>query len=280
MRRFLARAATLLTLIAAFIVPSPAWARLLVPMDQAQTDHLRAYGLTYWALSHGLRGEWLLNYRGGAFLLPDNAQLQSEAVVRGVSDRGHRRSRGRADHGRDRRQQHGGDQARDDAARRGLRPAERAAVGRRGAARARLRADSVHEALGRRGAGREALRIRLAPSPPRGLHGAVREVLRRLRRHRLVPPSGRRERGDGEVARLHQGLRAEEGCRADHQDVRREWGLPLRDVLGHGYVRHRARVRGNGHRGAGVRPRRVRPQRQLRSSTSHSASRSRTSSWR
>jgi len=86
MRRFLARAAILplLVVVAAF-GPSSAWARILVPMDQAQTDHLRAYGLTYWALSHGLRGEWLLNYRGGSFLLPDNAQLKAEAVVRGVS---------------------------------------------------------------------------------------------------------------------------------------------------------------------------------------------------
>jgi hypothetical protein len=46
-------------------------ARLLVPMDDTQQDHLKAYGLTYNALQLGLRGEWLLNYRGGSFLLPD-----------------------------------------------------------------------------------------------------------------------------------------------------------------------------------------------------------------
>ena len=63
---------------------SLARAELLVPMDQTQTDHLRAYGLTYWALQQGLRGEWLLNYRGGSFLLPDGARIQSEAAVRGV----------------------------------------------------------------------------------------------------------------------------------------------------------------------------------------------------
>ena len=63
---------------------SLARAELLVPMDQAQTDHLRAYGLTYWALQQGLRGEWLLNYRGGSFLLPDDARISSEAAVRGV----------------------------------------------------------------------------------------------------------------------------------------------------------------------------------------------------
>ncbi|HYQ89516.1 MAG TPA: asparagine synthetase B [Candidatus Binatia bacterium] len=53
-------------------------------MDETQTDHLRAYGLTYWALQQGLRGEWLLNYRGGSFLLPDDARIPSEAAVRGV----------------------------------------------------------------------------------------------------------------------------------------------------------------------------------------------------
>src|SRR5439155_679168 len=58
----------------------PARAELLVPMDPVQTDHLRAYGLTYWALQQGFHGEWLLNYRGGSFLLPDNARVSSEAA--------------------------------------------------------------------------------------------------------------------------------------------------------------------------------------------------------
>jgi hypothetical protein len=65
--------------------PAPASARLLVPMDEKQSDHLRAYGLTYWALDRGLHGEWLLNYRGGSFLLPDAPALASEAVIRGVT---------------------------------------------------------------------------------------------------------------------------------------------------------------------------------------------------
>ena len=59
-------------------------ARVLVPMDKTQTDHLRAYGLTYWALQRGLHGEWLLNYRGGSFLLPDDAGIATEAALRGV----------------------------------------------------------------------------------------------------------------------------------------------------------------------------------------------------
>jgi hypothetical protein len=77
----------LLTLVAACLLSAgstPAAARILVPMDKAQTDHLRAYGLTYWALQRGLHCEWLLNYRGGSFLLPDDAAIPPEAAVRGV----------------------------------------------------------------------------------------------------------------------------------------------------------------------------------------------------
>jgi hypothetical protein len=53
-------------------------------MDRTQENHLRAYGLTYWALQEGLSGEWLLNYRGGSFLLPDLPRVRREAGVRGV----------------------------------------------------------------------------------------------------------------------------------------------------------------------------------------------------
>ncbi len=48
------------------IVPATAQ-KLLIPMDLAQTDHLKAYGITYWHLTNGLTAEWLLNYRGGSF---------------------------------------------------------------------------------------------------------------------------------------------------------------------------------------------------------------------
>lgn len=59
--------------------------QLLVPMDQAQTDHLKAYGLTYWVLEQRLAGEWLLNYRGGSFLLPDRPEVRREAAFRNVA---------------------------------------------------------------------------------------------------------------------------------------------------------------------------------------------------
>jgi hypothetical protein len=57
---------------------------LLIPMDDAQTNHLKAYGVTFTALGEGVKSEWLLNYRGGSFLLPDLAALRRNAALAGV----------------------------------------------------------------------------------------------------------------------------------------------------------------------------------------------------
>jgi hypothetical protein len=54
-------------------------------MDDAQRNHLKAYGLTFRALTEGQKAEWLLNYRGGAFLLPDVATLRRQAALDGVT---------------------------------------------------------------------------------------------------------------------------------------------------------------------------------------------------
>ena len=59
--------------------------RLLVPMDDGQTNHLKAYGLTYNAMKTGVQAEWLLNYRGGAFLLPDALELRRRAALDGIA---------------------------------------------------------------------------------------------------------------------------------------------------------------------------------------------------
>ena len=59
--------------------------RMLVPMDDAQQNHLKAYGLTFTALKDGLPAEWLLNYRGGAFLLADAPELRRRAAIEGVT---------------------------------------------------------------------------------------------------------------------------------------------------------------------------------------------------
>lgn len=59
---------------------------LLVPMDaDTQREHLKAYGITYWSLDQGQKVKWLLNYRGGSFLLPDTQDTRRECTIRGVT---------------------------------------------------------------------------------------------------------------------------------------------------------------------------------------------------
>ncbi|WP_454245238.1 asparagine synthetase B [Psychroflexus sp. MBR-150] len=59
---------------------------VLIPMDaESQDNHLKAYGITYWVLSNGQKAQWLLNYRGGSFLIPDSERLRKECSIRGVS---------------------------------------------------------------------------------------------------------------------------------------------------------------------------------------------------
>jgi len=52
---------------------------------EGQKEHLKAYGLTYWTLEKQLKVKWLLNYRGGSFLLPDSEEIRKECQIRGVS---------------------------------------------------------------------------------------------------------------------------------------------------------------------------------------------------
>jgi hypothetical protein len=55
-------------------------------MDEtSQKNHLKAYGITYWALDKQYKASWLLNYRGGSFLLPDVPEIRKECQIRGVS---------------------------------------------------------------------------------------------------------------------------------------------------------------------------------------------------
>lgn len=59
---------------------------ILLPMDDvSQTNHLKAYGITYWCLDKQYKASWLLNYRGGSFLLPDAAEIRKECQIRNVS---------------------------------------------------------------------------------------------------------------------------------------------------------------------------------------------------
>ena len=59
---------------------------ILIPMDaEGQKNHLKAYGITYWVLNKQQNVKWLLNYRGGAFLMPFIDSIEKECLIRGVS---------------------------------------------------------------------------------------------------------------------------------------------------------------------------------------------------
>ena len=73
----------LLALLAA--PPLRAQQSILIPMDLRQTDHLKAYGVVYWALTRGVDVDWLLNYRGGSFLIASYGFIADECRIRGVS---------------------------------------------------------------------------------------------------------------------------------------------------------------------------------------------------
>lgn len=58
---------------------------LLIPMDDTQTNHLKAYGISYWILNQKGEVSWLLNYRGGSFLVKYDATIEKQCKLRGVS---------------------------------------------------------------------------------------------------------------------------------------------------------------------------------------------------
>jgi hypothetical protein len=59
-------------------------ADILIPMDLSQTNHLKAYGIAFYALQEQLTVKWLLNYRGGSFLMDDSEGIVSACNIRGV----------------------------------------------------------------------------------------------------------------------------------------------------------------------------------------------------
>jgi len=59
--------------------------KILIFMDLKQTDHLKAYGVAYWTLEQGIPVEWLLNYRGGSFMMDYNQAVERECRLRGVA---------------------------------------------------------------------------------------------------------------------------------------------------------------------------------------------------
>jgi hypothetical protein len=69
-----------------FVATSCKASFILLPMDDlTQKNHLKAYGITYWAIDKAYKASWLLNYRGGSFLLADAPEIRKECQIRGVS---------------------------------------------------------------------------------------------------------------------------------------------------------------------------------------------------
>jgi len=77
--------AILILSVAALSPHESAGQDILIPMENGQADHLKAYGVAYWALDRGIEIDWLLNYRGGSFLMERTSALETELRVRGVT---------------------------------------------------------------------------------------------------------------------------------------------------------------------------------------------------
>ncbi|MEO9850569.1 MAG: asparagine synthetase B [Reichenbachiella sp.] len=58
---------------------------ILLPMDNTQANHLKAYGIAYWVLQNEIEVDWLLNYKGGAFMFKYYQNFENELIIRGVS---------------------------------------------------------------------------------------------------------------------------------------------------------------------------------------------------
>ena len=60
--------------------------KIIIPMDEnSQKNHLKAYGIAYWVLQNDIEVEWLLNYRGGSFMISHYQTIEEECIIRGVS---------------------------------------------------------------------------------------------------------------------------------------------------------------------------------------------------
>ena len=76
----------LIVILALTLLGSTSYAgMLLIPMDEAQQNHIKSYGIAYWVLEQKLPIEWLLNYRGGSFLMENIPSIQKKCTERGVS---------------------------------------------------------------------------------------------------------------------------------------------------------------------------------------------------
>ena len=80
MRRYI----TLVVLVAVAVLRAGA-TYILIPMDESQKDHLKSYGLAYWVLERDHEVEWLLNYRGGSFMMAYHPDIEKQCLLKGLS---------------------------------------------------------------------------------------------------------------------------------------------------------------------------------------------------
>jgi hypothetical protein len=67
------------------IIFSAKAAYIFIPMDESQSNHLKAYGIAYYAIERDVKVDWLLNYQGGSFMIKQHADIENECNIRGVS---------------------------------------------------------------------------------------------------------------------------------------------------------------------------------------------------
>ncbi len=72
-------------IISSFTIQSAKAASILIPMDEKQSEHLKSYGIAFWVLQNGIEVDWLLNYRGGSFMMSFFSDIEKECLVRNVS---------------------------------------------------------------------------------------------------------------------------------------------------------------------------------------------------
>ena len=67
------------------IIFSAKAAYIFIPMDESQSNHLKAYGIAFYAIERDVKVDWLLNYQGGSFMIKYNKKIENECNIRGVS---------------------------------------------------------------------------------------------------------------------------------------------------------------------------------------------------
>ena len=76
---------TILVLIFYFVFLSANAAYIFIPMDKSQNNHLKAYGIAYYAIDRDIKVDWLLNYQGGSFMMKQHPNIEKECNIRNVS---------------------------------------------------------------------------------------------------------------------------------------------------------------------------------------------------